>query len=120
MAISKYVIPILVIVALLGGFFLRTVFTQPTTDISYGSDEGVRLECVVEGIRCKGTAEFFSSMYEGIPGINGILTYASEHKAVFTYDPELITPDSIKAVMEVPIMLNDGSKHQFYRCVSME
>ncbi len=120
MSISKYIIPVLVIIALFGGFFLRTAFTQPSTEVSYGSGDGVRLECEVEGIRCKGTAEFFSSMYEGVPGINGITTYASEHKAVFTYDPELITPDSIKAVMEAPIMLNDGTQHQFYRCVSME
>jgi len=120
MTVSKYIIPLLVIIALFVGFFLRTAFTQPTTEVHFGSGEGTRLECVVEGIRCKGTATFFSNMYEGVPGITGITTYASEHKAVFTYNPDLITPDSIRAVMESPIMLNDGTQQRFFRCLSMD
>ncbi|UCD16538.1 MAG: hypothetical protein JSV44_08710 [Candidatus Zixiibacteriota bacterium] len=120
MTIPKYIIPMLVIIALFGGFFLRSAFTQPSTEVSFGSGEGKRLVCIVEGVRCKGTAAFFTSLYDGVSGITGITTFASEHKAVIMYDPGLITRDSIRAIMEAPIPLRDGTSQQIFRCISME
>ena len=118
MNIPKYIIPVLVILTLLGGFYLRTAFTQPTT--TFGESEGTKLECVVEGVKCKGTARFLTMLYEEVPGISGIETYASDRQVVFTYDPSVITPDSIRAIMEAPVLLNDGSRVQVFRCLSME
>jgi hypothetical protein len=72
----------------------------------------------VEGVRCKGTAMFFSSLYEDIPGIIGIETFASERTAVFTYDKKVITPDRIRMIMEAPIRFEDGTTSQVFKCVS--
>ena len=88
MKISVWMIPILVVGSLYGGYLLRTAVTFPTTT-TVGSAEtgGSKLECVVSGVKCKGTAAFFTSLYDGVAGIQAIETYATEHKAVITYDP---------------------------------
>ena len=120
MKVSKYIVPLLVVIALFGGYALRAAFTQPTTNVSLGSSEGSKLECIVDGVRCKGTANFFTMLYKDVPGISGIETFATERRAVFTYDPAVITPDEIKAIMEAPIPLRDGSRVQVFTCLSME
>ncbi len=120
MRIPKYTIPLLVILTLFGGYTLRAAFTQPTTQIGDGLAEGSRLECTVAGVKCKGTARFFTSLYEEVPGIRGIETYATEHRVIFTYDPETISPDEIRAVMEQLILLNDGREVQVFECLSQE
>lgn len=121
MRIPKYIVPLLVLAALVGGYFLRTAFTQPTTNVVVGSGgEGMTLDCIVDGVRCKGTAEFFTSLYKNTPGIKRIETFASDHRAVFTFDPELITPMRIRSIMEAQILLEDGTTVQAFKCVSME
>jgi hypothetical protein len=113
-------LPILVVAALFGGYLLRAQFTQPSTSVSFGSKGSAKLECVVDGVKCKGTAAFFTKLYEGVPGISSIETFATEHKAVFTYNPSVISPSQIRRIMEAPIPLRDGSRRQVFYCVSME
>lgn len=120
MKVSKYIIPLLVVVALFGGYALRAAFTQPTTNVTAGTTEGSKLDCIVDGVKCKGTANFFTMLYKDVPGINGIETFATERRAVFTYDPAVITPDEIKAIMEAPIPMRDGSMVKVFTCLSME
>ncbi|MFH1681028.1 MAG: hypothetical protein ABIH26_10330, partial [Candidatus Eisenbacteria bacterium] len=78
MNVSRYFLPALVVAALFGGHALRTVFTQPTAQASFGNVGSETLVCVVEGLKCKGTASFFMSMYQEKPGIASIETFASE------------------------------------------
>ena len=120
MNLPKLIFPILVISALLGGYYLRNAFTQPTTTVALSSEQGHTLNCVVEGVKCKGTASFFTSLYEGVPGVNGIVTYASEHRAIIDYNPDLITPAEIKNIMEAPVPFNDGSEIQVFTCLEMK
>lgn len=120
MRLPRYIFPILIIAAIFGGYFLRTAFTQPTTNTGSVIGEGATATFIVEGLKCKGTAAFFTSMYDSIPGINGIQTFATEHKAIFTYNPDKISQDSIKAIMESPILFQDGSREQVFRCISVE
>ena len=120
MNVSKYIVPILVIVALFGGYGLRAAFTQPTTNVTMSAGEGAKLDCIVDGVRCKGTAGFFTMLYKDVPGIVGIETFATERRAIFTYDPDVITPERIKEIMEEPVPLRDGRIVQVFTCVSME
>lgn len=120
MRLSRFIIPALVITTLLGGYFLRTAFTQPTTNVTVGTGEGKKLECVVEGVRCKGTAEFFTSLYKDTAGISKIETFAADHRVIFSYDPAIISPERIRTIMEAPIQLDDGTSVQAFKCVSME
>jgi copper chaperone CopZ len=116
----KTIIPLLVIASLAGGYFLRHAFTHPTTSVAFNASGASILTCEVEGLKCKGTAAFFTSLFENVPGINSIETFASEHRAVFTYDPASITPEKIQEIIEQPVPLRDGSEVQVFRCLSMK
>ncbi len=120
MKIPHFILPVLVVATLLGGYFLRTSFTQPTTSVSLGNGGGSTLTCTVDGLKCKGTAAFFTNLYQNQAGIQNIETFATEHRAVFTYDPQVITADRIRAIMEAPVLLNDGSFAQVFTCLSTE
>ncbi len=119
MRVPPVVIPLLVLAALVAGYGLRTSFTQATTVQTFAKGAGAKATFVVEGVRCKGTALFFSSLYEEEPGILSITTFASERTAVFNYDPKTVTPERIKAIMEAPIPFNDGTTARVFRCVSI-
>lgn len=119
MRVPKFVIPALVVLSLAAGYGLRTSFTRPTTVHTFAEGAGAKATFTVDGVRCKGTAMFFSSLYEGTPGILGIETFAGERTAVFTYDPKLITPDQIRTIMEAPIPFQDGTTSQVFRCLSV-
>jgi len=118
MRVPKFVIPMLVFVALATGYGFRTSFARPTTVQTFAEGSGAKAEFIVDGVRCKGTAMFFSSLYEEVPGILRIETFAGERMAVFTYDEKVITPDRIRAIMESPIEFEDGTTSQVFRCLS--
>jgi len=123
MRVPAYVIPLLVIAALSSGYAARGVFTRPTTQSQQGAQDAygtATLSCVVDGLKCKGTANLFSSLYRDRRGVAAIETFASEHVAVFRYDPASVTPDEIRAVMEAPIRLADGRQVQVFRCLEMK
>lgn len=120
MKIPHIILPVLVVAALFGGYVMRNAFTQPTTNTTFGGSGKHTLSCTVDGLKCKGTANFFAELYKGTPGIAGIETFATEHLAVFTYDPEVISPDSIRRIMETPILLDDGTSRQIFACQSMQ
>jgi hypothetical protein len=119
MKIPKLLLPVLVIVAIFGGYMLREAFTKPSTAMEFQGRPVATVECVVDGIRCKGTAGFFTSLYEMEPGIASIVTFATEHKAVFEYDPAITSLERIREVMEAPIPLRDGTSQQVFECLSM-
>jgi hypothetical protein len=118
MRVPPLSIPALVATALVAGYVSRTTFTQPTSRVDYEPGPGQEAVFVVDGLRCKGTAMYLTSFYEDVPGIRSIVTYASERKAVFTYDPAQLSPDRIRAVMEAPIPMDDGTSRQVFKCVS--
>jgi hypothetical protein len=120
MRIPRYILPILVLVALFGGYAMRAAFTRPTTSVVLADNGGTILTCTVAGVKCQGTATFFSNLYAHTPGINSIETYATEHRAIFKYDPAVITADSIRRIMEAPIPLRDGTSRQIFVCQSMK
>ena len=120
MRIHRFVIPVLVAVSLVGGYSLRTAFTQPTSTVTYDQQGGQQSTFIVDGLKCKGPAGFFTSLYDSLPGVLGIETFATEHKAIFTYDPDIISRDSIQAIMEQEMIFNDGSRGQVFKMVSVE
>jgi len=119
MNVSRWVLPILVITMLVGGYSLRTVFTKPTTSVVFSGEGSAKMVCKVDGVRCKGTAGFFTKLYQDVPGIASLETIAEEHLATFRYDPAVITPDSIKAIMEQEFKLRDGSVRKVFTLVEM-
>jgi hypothetical protein len=120
MRIPRLFLPLLLVAALVGGWLLRSAFTQPTTSVTFSAQPRKTVVCTVDGVRCQGTAAFFTKLYATTPGIAAIETFAAEHQAVITYDPELISPDGIRSIMEAPIPLRDGTSRQVFVCQSMK
>ena len=119
MRIPKLAIPILVVVALFGGFFLRNAFTQPSTSATMGAAGTASVECIVDGVKCKGTASLFTSHFEGVAGIGTIETFAADHRALITYDPSIISTDDIRKKIDSPVALDESTSVAFFKCVSM-
>jgi len=120
MKVPKYLIPVITVVMLFAGFYLRFAFTQPTTSVIFSEQGEAKLVCTVNGVKCKGTANFFTKMFNGVEGISSIETIASERRATFTYDPSKIDKEQIREIIEQPIQLRDGSSRQFFTCVEMK
>jgi hypothetical protein len=115
MRIPKIVIPILVVVLFAGGYLFQRVFFFPTTEVTYASQGDSRVEFIVDGLKCRGTASFFTEMFNDVPGIRSITTYAADHRAIFVYNSEEINPDRIKVIFEKEFRLDDGSFTSFYQ-----
>lgn len=120
MTVSRYILPVLVIATLFGGFALRTTFTHPTTRTTFNAASREKVICIVEGLKCKGTANFFTKMFAQTPGIASIETYAAEQKAVIYYDPAVISTAGIKAAIENPVLMRDGSHRAVFKCITMK
>ena len=115
MKVPKIAIPLLVLLFVVGGYAFQTVFFFPTTDIAFSAVGDSTVEFTVDGLRCRGTAAFFTSQFEDTPGIQSITTYAANHKAVFVYDSRLITPDRIKSIFETEFRMQDGTFQSVFR-----
>ncbi len=120
MPLPRIILPILVALALTGGFTLRNLFTRPTLTWTVADRPGEKAVFVVDGLRCRGTAQFLASLYENTPGILSIQAFATERKAVFTFDPRVISRDRIRGIMEAPVPFNDGTTGQVFRCLSVD
>jgi hypothetical protein len=117
MKIPKLIIPILVLVFVAGGYAVQPLFFFPTTNVQMGAEGNSRVEFIVDGIRCRGTAAFFTSLFENVKGIESITTYADSRKAVFVYDSKLIDPEKIQLLFEREFRMQDGSFQPLYRAV---
>ncbi|MBK6766763.1 MAG: cation transporter [bacterium] len=120
MRIPTIILPLLVAATMFGGYALRGAFTQPTTNLVFEASPSATMTCTVKGVKCKGTANFFTQLYNGTSGIASIKTFAAEHKVVFDFDPALISKERIKEIMEAPIPLRDGTSRQIFFCESMD
>ncbi len=119
MNVPRYFIPIITVVILLAGFYLRFAFTQPTTSVVLDEPGDAKLVCAVDGVKCKGTANFFTNMFKEVEGISSIETIASEHRVTFTYNPSKIDRERIREIIEQTIQFKDGSSRQVFTCVDM-
>jgi hypothetical protein len=119
MAVPKPFIPFLVVTALVLGFQLRMVFTQPSYSVEFSSESNAAVECIVEGLTCRGMSQVFADRYRDKPGIASIECYASERKAVISYDSSQVTTKQIRETMEQAQWFPDGSIQQFFSCQSM-
>ena len=120
MILPRITIPLLVAFALVGGYNLRTTFTRPTLTTTFAEKPGTRATFVVDGIRCRGTARLLASLFEDTPGVLAIQTFATERKAVFTFDANVTSRDQIRAIMEAPIEFTDGTTGRVFKCLSAD
>ncbi len=117
MKLPKIIIPILVLVLMVGGYFLQSMFFFPTNEIALGATGDSTVEFTVDGLKCRGTSGFFTGMFENVPGIESITTYAANHKAIFVYDSRLIDPHKIQVIFEREFKMQDGTFQPMFKAV---
>lgn len=108
-------IPAFLFAPLVVAFFLGTIligrnWELPSMQREFSSAAGTTrtAELIVQGLRCRGTANFFMKRIEKIPGIVAVATYVQEHRAVIEYDPSEIDEETIISKIEAPVRLRNG------------
>lgn len=111
MKIHSSLIAPVVIVAFLGTILIGNAWELPSMQkqISESSDQVQTVNMIVDGLRCRGTSNFFIKVVGEVPGIVSVTTYVQEHRAAIEYDPSQIDPEGIVRSVEKPIRLSDGS-----------
>lgn len=120
MVVPKLSIPILVVTSLTAGFQLRVFFVQPTFSAEFPGRTDSAVECVVDGLRCRTMSQLFVDRYRDTPGIASIECYASERKAVISYDSSLLSKQRIQEIMEQAQWYPDGTIRQDFTCETMK
>ena len=107
----------LVICSFLGVILAANAWELPTTQHQFEetSAETAQVQMMVDGLRCRGTANFFINMLSPVEGLVSVDTYVQEHRAVIVFDPALITTEEIRQVIEAPVTLRDGRVVQPFR-----
>lgn len=99
---------------------LREVFNYPAATVTFAGSETAdaaevrTAEMIVQGVKCKGTANFFLMRYQHQEGILGLEAYAADHKVVVTYDAGKIDAERIREIGEAPVLTQDGQLQRFF------
>ena len=108
-------IPSNLLAPLVAAFFFAVILVGnawelPTMQQEFSESGGqVRtVNLIVEGLRCRGTSNFFMKKVSGTPGIVSVTTYVQEHRAQIEYDPAQIDTAGITEIVEKPVALRDG------------
>ena len=63
---------------------------------------------IVDGLRCRGTSNFFLGKLSDVDGLISVNTYVQEHRAVIVFDPARISVEEIRGIIEAPVRLRNG------------
>jgi hypothetical protein len=100
----------MVLVAFFATILVGRTWELPTMqhEFAEAKTDGQTVEMLVDGLRCRGTSNFFVARLQDVPGLLGVTTYVQEHRAVIQYDPEVVTVEKIQEVIEDFVHLPDG------------
>ncbi len=90
--------------------------TLPTLTFVYQHDhEGgtAKLDLIVHGVRCYGTANFLRQHIADVPGIISLVAYGANHRVVIVYDSTLTSAEEIKRAIESPVKTRRGAVRFF-------
>jgi hypothetical protein len=120
MKLPSVFIPATILVFALLCLPLRGAFIYPAARVTLGESGSVdgslvrKVEMIVQGVKCKGTAEYFLSRYKDQEGILDLEAYAADHKVIVTYDISKIDTDRIRAIGEAPVRVRSGELRKFF------
>lgn len=115
------VIPVAIGVLIAAAFATTNAYRVPTLEHTFpgGRPAVVKtVEFVVEGVRCRGTSNFFAQKIGKVPGVVAVTTYTRGNLAIVEYDPMLTGPAEIRAAYESPDAI-DGMEYEVFRTRSV-
>ncbi len=95
-----------------GAIMIANTWQLPSTEhiFTIPSGKTVKLEMIVEGVKCRGTANFFSELMSRTKGVSSVTTFVQEHRVIIEYDQTMISEEEIIATIDNPALLPDGGK----------
>jgi copper chaperone CopZ len=110
MRIPSYLLAPLVLVVFFGTILIGRTWELPTMGQKFADSSGEpkTVQVIVEGLRCRGTSNFFMKKVEKTPGLLSVSTFVQEHRAEIRFDPSQIDTRKIRQVIEEPVRLQDG------------
>lgn len=101
-----WLLPVPVIAALFFGVRAADPLTLPTATAAFADPapgQAGTVTFTVDGVKCRGTANFFIRRASGFPGVAAIKAYAGTHRVEMTYDRSLITPEALRDSINAPV-----------------
>ena len=97
-------------VVFLGVILMGSAWELPSMQKQFGksAEREKSVEMIVNGLRCRGTSNFFMKVVGEIPGVVSVSTYVQEHRASIKYDPSQINPDEIAEIINEPVNMRNG------------
>jgi hypothetical protein len=109
MRLPPVVLPPLVIILFFAAVVVGQRWELPTMQHQFSSSSrSEHVTMIVDGLRCRGTSDFFVKRLQPVPGLLSVGTYVQEHRAEITYDPGSISIERIREIIEEPLRLQDG------------
>ena len=99
------IIPVAVILLILVAFATTDAYRVPTLEVTFVEERPATVETIeyeVAGLTCLGQSIGFADLIGSTPGVVSLTTYTRRTTAIVEYDPQLITPDEIQALLESP------------------
>ena len=115
MKVSRWIVPILIVLAIAAGLFTAGLFAIPsvTVDFPVGEATGTELiqtvAFVVDGVMCVDTARRACSTLEELPGVIRYVAYASRNRVEITFDSTRTNVEALQEAIEGPVY-DEGSE----------
>jgi len=121
MSLRLWIVPAVLILMTIVGIKGAKHLSVPTLSYTYsGSHRGriAKVDLVVEGVRCYGTANILRQHLASHPGIISLVAYGSKHRVVIEFDPDVTGVERICKAIEAPILTKQGPI-RFFRIASI-
>jgi len=109
MKVSRWVVPVLIVLLIAAGVFGAGTFTIPSLTIDFPTEEKTAPESirtavfVIEGVRCVDTARTAASALEDTPGVIRYVAYASRNRVEILYDATRTDEETLREAIEGPV-----------------
>jgi hypothetical protein len=105
--VPKVAVPVLVVAFAGAGLFSSRFLAVPTLTRTFVQSAPALSSArtsvfLVDGLKCRDTAEKALSHLEGVAGVLGAAAYASRNEARVTFDPSVTDPRAIREAFEGP------------------
>jgi hypothetical protein len=111
-----YLIPAVIVVLTVAGVVGANYINLPSLTHSFDpayEGETATTVLIVEGVRCRGMADYLREHIEHVPGLVSMVAYAGKHRVVIEYAPEAVDVETIIAAIEEPVETDDGLMQYF-------
>jgi NapH/MauN family ferredoxin-type protein len=102
-----WLVPVPVIAAIFFGVRLAEPLTLPTATAAFfepAPGQKAQVTFTVDGVKCRGTSNFFIQRASGFPGVAGVEAYAGTHRVEIVYDRGRITPEALRDSINAPVV----------------